>query len=98
MVENHRHVTTELLLNSDGPFGTQFNSRPIDMRAESSATFIECHAVGQTKDLKAAAVGQDRSVPTHERMKSAQRCNRLLTRPERQMIRVGQNHLRAGIS
>ena len=55
-------------------------------------------ALGQAEELKAAAVGENRPVPAHERVQAAERRDDLLAGPQRQMIRVGQNHLRAGLA
>ena len=55
-------------------------------------------AVGEAEDLEAAAVGEDRAVPAHERVQPAERRDRFLARPQRQVVRVGQDHLRAGLA
>ena len=94
MVEHHRHVAAELFLNRDRPLGREFDSGAVDVRAKSNAAFVERHAIGEAEDLKAAAVGEDRAVPAHERVEAAQGRDGLLARPERQMIGVGEDHLR----
>ena len=48
------------------------------------------HALGQAEDLKAAAVGEDRPVPAHERVQAAERRDSLLARPQREVIRVAR--------
>ena len=78
--------------------GVSSTAAAVDMRAKSNAAFVERHAIGQAENLKAAAVGEDRPVPAHERVQPAQRRDGLLARPQRQMIRVGQDHLRAGFA
>src|SRR2546423_568567 len=48
----------------------------------------------QRKNLVAAAVGQDRSVPIHEAMQAADRPDHLEPWPDEQMIRISENDLR----
>ena len=46
----------------------------------------------QAEDLEPAGVGQDRTVPAHERVQPAERRHHVLARPERQVVGVGQHH------
>src|ERR1700722_5606613 len=47
----------------------------------------------ERKNLKSAAVSEDRAVPTHESMESAKMFDHLQTRPEEEMISVAKNNL-----
>ena len=48
--------------------------------------------IRQAEDLEPSRIGEDRAIPAHECVQAAQRCNRLFTRPEGQVIGVGQEH------
>ena len=78
------------------PLGREFNQIAIQVRAKPCRLFADLHAGREAEHLKAAAVGENRSVPTHELVQAAKLLDNSFPRPQGQMIGVGQNHLRAG--
>ena len=57
---------------------------------ERNALFFDMPKLGKRKNLKTAAVGQDRTVPCHKPMKPAHIANQLIARPNMQVIGIGQ--------
>src|SRR5262245_58286769 len=49
----------------------------------------------ERENLKASGVRENRTIPAHEAMQSAELPNQLVARPKVQMIRVPKDHLRA---
>jgi hypothetical protein len=47
------------------------------------------------EDLKTTGVGQDRPLPTHHLVESSQFANRVGSRPDGEMVCVGEDHLGA---
>ena len=47
----------------------------------------------ETKNLIAAAIGQDRPIPTHEFMQAAQVANQFMPRPQVKMIGIAEQNL-----
>ena len=41
VIEHHRHVAAELLLNGDGPLRRQLDRRAVDVRAKANAAFVD---------------------------------------------------------
>ena len=64
---------------------------------KTAACFGDLRAVRQAEDLKAAAVGQNRAVPAHELVQSAQSADQLVAGPQGQMVGVAEHHLGAGL-
>ena len=98
VVELHGDVAAELFLNGDGLFGRELDAVAVDVRAKDGALLVDRRPVGEAEDLKAAAVGEDRAVPAHDRVQPAEGGDRVRPRAEQQMIRVGEDHLRAGFA
>ena len=65
------------------------------MRPEGGALLAQLAQVAKAEDLEAAAVGQDGSIPAHERMQAAELLDQLRARPQHQVIGVGEDDLRA---
>ena len=72
LVEAHDAVGPERFLDADRRFGRQRERASIDVRAEDDLLVVNLCQLGQAEDLKAAAVGQDRSVPAHKPVQAAQ--------------------------
>src|SRR4029450_9002688 len=70
--------------------------RAVDGRAELDAGFGDLSELRETEHLKSAGVGQDRAVPAHEAVESAELANQIVSGPEKQMVRVGEHDLGAG--
>ena len=94
VVEHHRHVAAQGLLDGHRPFRRDGHQPAVDVRAEDGFLLGHFHAMGEAEDLEAAAVGQDRPVPAHEAVQAAQRGDYLFARPQREMIGIAQDHFR----
>ena len=68
---------------------------PVDMAVEGDALLRDLAKLRQRKDLKAAAIGQDRFVPRHKFMQTAEVADQLISGSHVQMVRVGQLDLTA---
>ena len=97
-VQTHNAVGSQLLLDANALFRRQFENTAIDMGPKNDLVVIHFALLRQAKHLKATAVGQDRTVPAHESMQPAKFFNNVRSRPQGQMIRVGQNLRRPGAS
>ena len=63
--EGHDDVGAERVLDLDGALGSELHLASVHLVLEANAPFVDL-LVRQGKDLEAAAVGQDVSVPAHE--------------------------------
>ena len=96
MIEHHRHVAAQGLLDGHGPLGRKGHQAAVDVRAEDGLLLGHFDQMREAIKLEPAAVGQYRAVPTHETVQSAQRGDHFFARPQRKMVGVAQNHLRPG--
>ena len=96
VVQHHRHVAAQLLLNGHRPLGRKGHQPAVDVRAKDGLLFRHLDKMGQAEQLKSAAVGQDRSVPAHEAMQAAEGGHRLFAGPQGKMIGVAEDHFRPG--
>ena len=64
------------------------------MRLKLDAIGRDPAQFGQRKHLKAAAIGQDRSIPTHEPVQSARLLNHIQPGPNHKVVRVAEDNLR----
>ena len=94
MVEHHRHVATQKLLDGHRPFRRDGHQPAVDVRAEDGFLLGDFHAMREAEDLEAAAIGQNRPIPAHETVQAAERGDYLLAGPQREMIGIAQDHLR----
>jgi len=95
MIQDHGDVAAEFFLNADRIFRAQVNRRAIEMGFERRAVFGYAIHFAKRKDLKPAAVGQDRMAPSHEPMQSSKFRNQIAARTQREVIRVPEKNLRA---
>ena len=65
----------------------------IEVRTEAHAVVRNFAQFGKTEDLVAAGIGEDRSVPGHEFVESAEIANQLMAGPKIKMIRIPENDL-----
>ena len=69
----------------------------VEVRLEQDAVLVELAQVCQAESLEAAAVREDRAMPTHEIVKASQLVDHIYTRPQHEMIGVGQENLRPNV-
>ena len=67
-------------------------SRPVEVRAERHSFFADLPQIVQTKNLKAARVGEDGSIPRHEPMQAAHLSNGLDSGAQVKMIGIGKQN------
>ncbi len=87
----------EVLLDGDGPFRRQFQKIAVDVRAEGRGVVGDVATGGEAVDLEAAAVGEDRTVPGHEAMQTAQRGDEFVSGPQGEMIGIAENKANADV-
>ena len=95
-VEAHRNVRAEIPLDRRHPLrGEPLGGAVVD-RAERDALIVDCEQrVAQREDLETAGIGQDRAVPTGERVQPAELRDQLVARTEVQVVRVPEDHVGA---
>jgi hypothetical protein len=64
------------------------------MRREGRAILINAAQRGQREHLESSGIGEDRSVPAHERVQPAETGDALGGGAQIQVIRVAEDHLR----
>src|SRR5678815_3276743 len=64
------------------------------MTLKVHALFCDLPQLREAEDLKSAGIGQDRAIPRHEAMQSAEMLDDLHSRPNEQVIGVPKNDLR----
>jgi hypothetical protein len=67
------------------------------MRCKSNTVFFDFDERGEAVDLKSSAVGENGLVPRDKFMQSSQLLDNVSTRPQKQMIRIDQHELGAGL-
>ncbi len=98
LVEHHRDVRTQRLLNLDGLFRRKGMLGPIEVRTENHTVIGDFAEIGQAKHLKAAGIGEDRPRPGHETMQPAQAPDPFVARPKIKMISVAKQDLNAKLA
>src|SRR4029079_13303273 len=68
------------------------------MAAELDAVLVDRAQSLEREDLEAAGVGEDGTIPSHERVQPPELSNELVGRAEMQMVRVAKDHLRADLA
>jgi hypothetical protein len=67
------------------------------VRAEGHALLlVDLPELRQRHDLETTGVGQDRAIPVHELVQTAERRDPLGARPQHQVIRIAEQDFRAG--
>lgn len=92
LVEGHDDVGPQSILNFHGAFGGEIHCVAVDFVRETDSSVVDLSA-RKRKDLKAAAVCQNRPGPLHEGMQPAQLFDQSLAGAQGQMIGVGENDL-----
>ncbi len=97
-VESHDDIAAQQALDLHAPFGREHVFGPVDMAAEFDALLRKLAEVGQAHHLVPSAIGQDRPLPVHECMQSAQLRNPFGTGPQHQVIGVAENDVGTGLA
>ena len=96
MVELHRDVGADPLLDPHRSLGSERDGASIDVRAEVRPLLGHLHLLGEAENLKPTAVGEHRPIPPHERCDPAGRPDHLLAGTQMKVVGIGQHHARAG--
>jgi hypothetical protein len=64
--------------------------RSVDMRPEGHPLIGHLRQPAQAEHLESTGIGQNRSIPAHESVQSAHPPDRLMTRPQVEVIRIAQ--------
>src|SRR2546427_7451249 len=86
IIQNHHDVRAKRDLNINRELGAQEMRAAVEMRLEPDAVFTDIAQRTQAEDLKSAAVGEDRPVPSHEPVEPAQTRHRLLSGPQEEVV------------
>ena len=93
LVEHHHDVAAQRQLDVDGRLRREHVAVAVEMRLEHHALFGDLAQPAQAEDLEAAGIGEDRPRPVHELVQPAEPPDRLVPRPQIQMIGVAENDL-----
>ena len=97
-VECHHDIAAQQALDFHAALGREHVFRAIDMAAEFDALLGQLAQFGQAHHLVAAAVGQDRALPVHEFMQTAQPRHPLGPRTQHQVVGIAENNVRARLA
>ena len=97
LVERHRDVGAERLLDRDGAFGCELAACAVARRRERDAFLGDDGAIAERRHLVAAAVGEPRAAPAAEAVQAAERGDDVLAGPLVQVIGVGEQDARADL-
>ncbi len=95
LIERHHDIAAEQALDFHRPLRRQHMTGAVDMAGKGDAFLAHLRQRGKAHHLIAAAIGQDRPVPSHETVQPAQRGHALRAGPQHQMIGVAQNDVGA---
>jgi hypothetical protein len=99
LVEAHRDIAAEVGLDPGCELRRELCLRAVVDVSERDAVVVDARdRVAQREDLEPAGVGQDRPVPAHERVQSAELADHVVARPEMQVIRVAEQDLRPEVA
>ena len=87
-IECHCNIRSEVCLNAHALLRSHEYMPAVNVRIELNALFAYFAQTCERKNLKSAAVGQDRAIPGHEFVQSAHISHQLVTWAEMKMICV----------
>jgi hypothetical protein len=95
VVEGHGDVGAEGPLDLDGPLGSEHVSAAVYVTLKLHSLVAHPPESVEREHLKPTRVGEQRSVPSHEAMQSAELRDDALSRPDVQVIGVREHQLGA---
>ena len=95
VVELHDHVGAQVPLDLHHALGREHAARAVEVTAELHAVLGDRAQVLEREHLEAARVREDRAVPRHEAVQSAQLAHEIVARAQVQVVGVREDHLRA---
>ena len=90
-VQGHDDVGAQLFLGVHDRLRRESLQATVDVRAKGHAIWVDLAHVGQTEDLVATGIGQDRPIPLHELMKPAHTGYEVGAGTEKEVIGIGQD-------
>src|SRR2546423_1708716 len=90
LVERHHDVGAERGLHLHRDFGREEAETTVNVRAKLDALFRDASQVAQTKNLKAAGVGQYRATPADEFVQTAARAYHFHAGAQPEVVRVAE--------
>ncbi len=97
VVESHDDVGADRVLDRHRGLGAEMDAGAVDERLEGHPVLVDRVDVRHRERLIAAGIGEDRSVPTHEPMTTAESFEQFGPRPEHQVVGVVEQDLGAGV-
>ncbi len=91
LVKRHDDIGTQIVLDLDGKFGGEAVQRTVEVIAKSHPVRVHLTHGRQAEHLKAARIGQDRAIPSHETVQPAQVADEFVTGAQVEMVGVGQH-------
>ena len=95
VVQAHEHVGAEPRLVAHGVLGGHPQPRAVVGRDEGGALVVDSRDLREADQLVAAAVGEDRVVPAHERVQPARSFDEVDPGTQREVIRVAEQDVDA---
>ncbi len=95
LVEGHDDIRTEPVLDRDRFLGAEEEFAAIQVGAELDSRIGDLAELGEAEDLKTTAVGQDRLVPIHELVQSAEFLEDVHAGTQEEVVGIGQDDLGA---
>ena len=89
MVELHRDVGADPLLDAHRRLRREGDRPAVEMRAEERPLLGHLHLLGEAEHLKPTTVGEHRPTPSHEPRDSAGRLDDLLAGAEVEVVGIG---------
>ena len=93
VVERHDDVASKRVLDRQAALRSHRQKRPVEVGAERDAVVRDCTPIGETQHLEPPAVGEDRTLPSHEAVQAAEAADEVLPRAQRQMVGIAENQL-----
>ena len=94
LVKGHDDVGAKGVFDFHDGFRCEKMLGTVEMGAEKHALFCDLAQIAEAEHLEAAAVGEDRTIPVHEAVETAELTNKLMPWPQIQVIGIGKNDLR----
>src|SRR2546423_11332728 len=90
MIELHDDVGAQVALDLHYGLGREETARTVDVRLKLHSFLVDCPQLREGKDLKAAGVSKNRTVPIHESMQPTHLPHDLVAWPQMQVIGVAE--------
>jgi len=93
LIKGNGNVWPERLLHFNRTLGRKEVHRAIEMTAELRTLFVDAHQWPKGDHLKSTRVGQDRSIPLHELVKTTETLHPLMSWAQIEVIGIRKDDL-----